>query len=55
MASGAIIDKTGREVIPPKYDDSWDFHEGLAPVELNGKTFYIKLFPDGRVVEYYDK
>ncbi len=49
------VDKTGREVIPPKYDDSWDFREGLARVERNGKRFYIKLFPDGRVVEYYDK
>jgi len=27
----------------------------LAQVELNGKEFYIKIFPDGKVVEYYDE
>ena len=31
-----FIDKTGREVIPCKYDYVWDFEEGLAGVELNG-------------------
>jgi hypothetical protein len=24
-------------------------------VKLNGKYFYIKVFPDGKVVEYYDE
>jgi hypothetical protein len=27
----------------------------LARVELNGKDFYIKIFPDGKIVEYYDE
>ena len=36
-----FIDKTGKEVIPIKYDDAWGFSEGLAFVELNGKLFYI--------------
>lgn len=28
-----FIDKTGRVIIKPQYDDVWDFNEGLAPVE----------------------
>ena len=35
------IDKTGREVIPCKYADAWDFQEGLALVVKNGKRVYI--------------
>jgi len=27
----------------------------LALVNLNGKDFYIKIFPDGKVVEYYEE
>jgi hypothetical protein len=27
----------------------------LARVKLNEKDFYIKVFPDGRVIEYYDE
>ena len=47
---GYYIDKTGKEVIPLKYDlkydydnmrDSGDFSEGLASVKLNGKFGYI--------------
>ena len=29
------IDKTGKEVIPCKYDDIYDFSEGLAEVSLD--------------------
>jgi len=43
-----FIDKTGKEIVPPKYDDASDFQEGLALVELNEKKFYIKVFPDGK-------
>jgi mannose-6-phosphate isomerase-like protein (cupin superfamily) len=50
-----FVDKTGKEIVTPKYDDAWVFHEGLARVKLNGKEFYIKVFPDGRVVEYYEE
>ena len=32
-----FIDKTGREVIPIKYDYVFNFSEGLATVQLNGK------------------
>ena len=50
-----FIDKTGKEIVTPKYDKADDFKEGLAKVELNGKDFYIKIFPDGKVVEYYEE
>jgi hypothetical protein len=50
-----FIDKTGKEIVTPKYDKAWNFQEGLAWVELNGKDFYIKVFPDGKVVEYYEE
>ena len=35
------IDKTGREIIPLKYDDAHGFESGLAAVSLNGKYGYI--------------
>ena len=35
------IDKTGREVIPCKYDDANDFREGLAKVQKSGKYGFI--------------
>ena len=54
-----FIDKTGKEIVPPKYDYALYFklyfHEGLARVKLNEKEFYIKVFPDGKVVEYYEE
>jgi len=50
-----FIDKTGKVIVPPKYDEASDFHEGLARVKLNGKDFYIKVFPDGKIVEYYEE
>ena len=42
-------------VVQPKYDVAWSFSKGLARVKLNGKYFYIKIFPDGKIVEYYEK
>ena len=36
-----FIDKTGKEVIPIKYDGAYIFSEGLASVELNGKWGFI--------------
>ena len=36
-----FIDKTGREVIPCKYDFAYGFSDGLASIELNGKYGYI--------------
>jgi hypothetical protein len=32
-----IINKTGKEVIPPRFDDIYFFHEGLFRVRTNGK------------------
>ena len=50
-----FIDKTGKLIVPPMYDEAWPFQEGLAKVELNEKKFYIKVFPDDKVVEYYEE
>src|SRR5206468_8469070 len=36
-----FIDKTGKEVIPRKYDDARSFSEGLAAVKLNGEWGFI--------------
>lgn len=35
------IDKTGKEVIPCKYDEMGGFYEGLAYVDLDGKWGFI--------------
>ena len=32
---------TGKVVVEAKYDNAYDFHEGLALVELNGKWGFI--------------
>lgn len=39
-----FIDKTGEEVIPCKYEDAKDFHDGIAEVKLDGKHFYINRY-----------
>ena len=36
-----FIDKTGRQVIPPRYDNAQPFSEGLAAVMMKGKYGYI--------------
>ncbi|MCL2511404.1 MAG: WG repeat-containing protein [Bacteroidales bacterium] len=33
--------KTGAEIIPCKYDDVWNFAEGLAPVKLNSRYGFV--------------
>jgi hypothetical protein len=35
------IDRAGRFVIAPKFDDAWDFSDGLARVERRGRVGYI--------------
>src|SRR6218665_3634875 len=35
------INKTGKIVINPQFDDSWGFNEGLAVIKLGGKWGYI--------------
>ena len=36
-----LVDSTGKEIVPPKYDDFRDFREGLAGVKLNEKFGFI--------------
>ena len=36
-----FVDKTGKEVIPPKYVQVGDFHEGPAVVELNDQYGFV--------------
>lgn len=36
-----FIDKNNHLVIPPKFDYAYDFHNGLAKVQINGKWGYI--------------
>ena len=35
------IDKTGKMVINPQWDNGWEFSEGLAQVQLDGKWGFI--------------
>lgn len=35
------IDKTGRVVIPPQFENTMGFNEGLAATKMNGKYGYI--------------
>ncbi|MFT5860094.1 MAG: hypothetical protein ACI865_002202 [Flavobacteriaceae bacterium] len=37
-------DAMGRERIAPKYDDAFDFHNGIAKVELYGLQAYIDIY-----------
>jgi hypothetical protein len=38
---GYVDKKTGTMVIPCKYDGVWDFYQGMAGVNLNGKWGFI--------------
>ncbi|MDR1056954.1 MAG: WG repeat-containing protein [Prevotellaceae bacterium] len=49
------IDKTGKRVIPLKYQEAGDFHEGLALVKLDGKCGYIDKAGNAVVPFKYDK
>ncbi|WP_336765697.1 WG repeat-containing protein [Paenibacillus sp. USHLN196] len=46
------IDKTGKIIIKPKYNELKDFHEGLAAVgkEINGDTLYGFIDKTGKEV-----
>lgn len=35
------VDRTGKVIIPFRYDDAWQFSEGLASVEIDRKRGYI--------------
>ena len=41
-----FIDKTGKEVIPLKYDSTQIFREGLAGAKLNGKWGFINKYDE---------
>jgi hypothetical protein len=44
-----------RFVLPVKYDEiNYDEDLGLFFVSRDGKDFYLKVFPDGKVIEYFD-
>ena len=53
-----FIDKTGKEIVPPKYEAIIeDFNNGLAKWVFNDyedSFYYIKVFPNGKIIEYYD-
>ena len=36
-----FIDKAGKQIIPPNYNDAQPFSEGLAAVRLKGEYGYI--------------
>lgn len=36
-----FVDKTGKVIVPPQYDNVYSFDEGLAGVRKDGETFYI--------------
>ena len=44
-----FVDKTGKEIVPPKYDLALDFEGGVAEVEFNGE--WIKIDKQGNVVK----
>ena len=46
------IDKTGKEVIPVKYDSGSEFGDGIAFVELKGEVMVIDKM--GKFVESYE-
>ena len=41
MGKWGLIDRNGKFVVKPQFDDVWNFSEDLAPVQLNGKWGYI--------------
>ena len=49
------IDKTGKLVIPPMYDEAYDFNEGLAKVEIGGKAGFIDTTGKVVIPPQYDR
>ena len=47
--------KTGKMVIPLKYDEAWYFREGLAAVKLNGKWGFVDKSGNEAVPLKYDE
>jgi hypothetical protein len=55
MAKWGFIDKTGKVIVTPKYDDAMSFSEGLARVLLNGKVGLIDKTGKEIVPPKYDE
>ncbi|MFZ8832903.1 MAG: WG repeat-containing protein, partial [Candidatus Caldipriscus sp.] len=52
---GLFDTEKGKFVLPVKYDEiNYDENMGLFFVERDGKEFYVKVFSDGKVIEYFD-
>jgi hypothetical protein len=52
---GLFDAEKSRFVIPVNYDEiNYDEDLGLYFVSRDGKDFYLKVFPDGKVIEYFD-
>ena len=41
MSKYGYIDKSGSFVIPPQFDDCYEYSEGIASVEIDGKSGFI--------------
>jgi KWG Leptospira. len=52
---GLFDTEKSKFVLPVKYDKiNYDENMGLFFVERDGKEFYVKVFSDGKVIEYFD-
>jgi hypothetical protein len=52
---GLFDTEKSKFVLPVKYDKiNYDENMGLFFVEMDGKEFYVKVFSDGKVIEYFD-
>ncbi|MBQ9683370.1 MAG: WG repeat-containing protein [Neisseriaceae bacterium] len=40
-----LIDKTGREIIPPEYDEEIIINENVGKIEKNGQSGFVYLYP----------
>jgi len=49
-----FVDKTGKVVVPLKYDWASDFNEGLATVSLNGKWGFVNQTGEEAISLMYD-
>ncbi len=54
---GIVELSSGKEILSPRYEkiDVYDEEKGLVWVKKGGKGFYIKVFQNGKVIEYYDR
>jgi hypothetical protein len=54
---GIVELSSGKEILSPRYEkiDVYDEEKSLVWVKKGGKGFYIKVFQNGKVIEYYDR